>query len=277
MKTPNRLLLVLLLAPTLSMTCGSRATVTPSQVNALPVDNNQGPASIPPAPTPTPETVVSLEKGLSIVPKQITLEDQKLRYTVDLTYPEVQGSKDPRIRHLNREIRRHVSEPYYWMLSPSPKDLRYYHKMHPEALNSVDSTYEVILATNEFVSIYIDIYSYGIGAAHSVQQSFTVNYDFRSRRLLTLKTIFRRDPNYLTFVSQYCIDDLRKKLGNSLFEDELSPKHKNYQSWNITKDGIRINFDACKLEGCLAGKQSVLMPFAKLKGRLRSDSLFTNW
>jgi hypothetical protein len=56
-----------------------------------------------------------------------------------------------------------------------------------------------------------------------------------------------------------------------LNKDELSAKRKNYESWNITKQGIRFNFDACRVEGCAAGEQLVEIPFAKLKGMLKSN------
>jgi hypothetical protein len=217
-----------------------------------------------PAATPTPEAEVDLGNGLKIVPKEIELENDRFRYKIGLTYPQIEGSKDARISRLNREIKHLVSQ-YSWMLSPTAKDLRYYQEMHPEAFNTFDSDYEVVLTSKRIVSIYIEIYSYGIGAAHAVQQSITVNYDLGSGRLLRLGDILKEDPKYLQFVSRYCNKDLRKRFGNALFEEELTPRTKNYQSWNITKEAIRINFDACKVLGCMSGKQAVLIPFDQTK------------
>jgi hypothetical protein len=264
MGTPHRLLILLFLAASFAVSCGSRGTVTDNDTkSASAADNRRAQSARPPA-TPTPEGEVDLGNGLKIVPKEIALENDRLRYKIGLTYPQIEDSKDARISRLNREIKRLVSQ-YSWMLNPTAKDLGYYQEMHPEAFNTFDSDYEVVLASKRIVSIYIEIYSYGIGAAHAVQQSITVNYDLGSGRLLRLGDILKDDLKYLQFVSRYCIEDLRKRFGNALFEEELTPRTKNYQSWNITKEAIRINFDACKVHGCMSGKQAVLIPFDQTK------------
>jgi hypothetical protein len=37
---------------------------------------------------------------------------------------------------------------------------------------------------------------------------------------------------------------------------------RNFNSWNITRQGIRFNFDACKVIGCAGGEQTVEVPFS---------------
>jgi hypothetical protein len=226
-----------------------------------------------PAITPTPELNVAFGMGLRIVPKDINLKNQRLRYKIDVTYPHIEGTKTPRILNLNHRMKRLVSEQYRWPLNPTKEDLRYYQK-HPDIFNTVDLTYEVPLATDDLLSIYFEGYSYGIGAAHSVQFSFTVNYDLRSGKILKLSDIFKPDTNYLQFVSQYCSNDLIKQQSATelFFTEHLAPKAKNYQSWNITKDGIKINFDACSVLACSYGQQSVTIPFIEMKDVLNPNS-----
>lgn len=240
------------------------------QSNEAKNQNENVPTSSP-AITPTPELNVSFGTGLRIVPKDIRLENQRLRYKIDVTYPQIEGTKNPRILNLNHRMKRLVSEQYLWPLNPTKEDLRYYQK-HPDIFNSVDLTYEVPLATDDLLSIYFEGYSYGIGAAHSVQFSFTVNYDLRSGRILKLADIFRPDANPLRFISQYCLNDLTKRHGEYIWKDSLDPKAKNYRSWNITREGITINFDACVVVGCAGGQQEVNLPFATLKDMLNPNS-----
>ena len=147
-----------------------------------------------------------------------------------------------------------MSRQYRWALNPTAKDLLYYRSKHPEVLNTAESSYDIVMATDELLSIYIEMYTYGIGAAHSVQQSFTVNFDLKSRRLVKLRDIFDPNADYLHFVSRYCTDELRKRFGEALFDEELAPDEKNFQSWNATKEGLKLNFDACKVTGCSGGK-----------------------
>ena len=225
--------------------------------------------------SPTPEMDLKFGQGLSIVHQEINLKSEKLRYEIHVTYPQIEGRKSPRISTLNRQIKRLVSDHYRWPLHPTAKDLSYYREKHPDIFNTIDLSYETLFATDKLLSIYFEGFSYGIGAAHSVQYSFTVNYDLKSEKLLRLADIFKPDVNYLQFVSQYCTNDLARQHGTRakyFFTAALEPKVKNYQSWNVTKEGIRINFDACSALGCSDGKQSVTIPFAEMKEMLNEKS-----
>lgn len=231
--------------------------------------------NIPPPPipltTPTPQVEVSFGKGLRIVPKSVTLKNEKSQYRIDVVYLQIMGSRSRKISNLNRQIEHLVTAEYRWaLIPPTKKDLRYYKKNWPDVYNSVDLDYDVVLATDELLSIYLNAYHYGIGAAHSVQTSFTVNYDFRSGRLLKLMDLFAVRARSLRFISRYCTNELSKN-NPYLFKEELSASVKNYESWNITKQGIRFNFDACKVDGCAAGEKHVEISFAEFKGMLRSN------
>jgi hypothetical protein len=96
-----------------------------------------------------------------------------------------------------------------------------------------------------------------------VQYSFVVNYDFRSHREVKLSDIFKPGSKYLEVISRFCIERL-SQTSDSLWTKELAPVTRNFESWNLSRDGIRFNFDACKVFGCAAGKQTVEIPFTAL-------------
>jgi hypothetical protein len=257
--------------------CGERqANVT--TLNTVPQSSERKIQNSPtpsPVTTPTPVQEVIFGKGLKIVPRIIQLKNEKRRYEINVVYPQIEGSKRPGILKLNRQIRELVTERYQWPLFPSREDLRYYEKW-PGFLNTVDLNYDVVLANDDLLSIYFEVYSYGLGAAHSVQQSFTVNFDLGSEELIHLAGLFRPHSKHLQFISDYCLHELSKDhqyaLSDLGFKDELSPKLKNYESWNITKEGLRFNFDACKIDGCAAGKVEVKIAFDTLKEKLKPKS-----
>ncbi len=220
----------------------------------------------------TPPPVNSLDSpfifsvGLILISNEVQLKNELLRYRVNVIYPQIAGSDKVSIRKLNKQIERLATENYQWLLHPSREDLRYYTEDHPEAFNWAFLDYEVVLATDSFLSLYFYAESYGIGAANGVQYSFVVNYDIASHREIKLSDIFRPDSKYLKFISEYCIDQLsRGEYGQSLRKDELAPVSKNFESWNLTRDGIRFNFDECKVFGCSGGKQTVEIPFTDLR------------
>ena len=205
--------------------------------------------------------------GLRLVSNEVQLKNEFLRYKDYLNYPQIEGSDAFPIRKLNKDIESLATKQYQWLLNPSRAELRDYKKgLHPEAFNSLDLDYHVILATDSFLSLYFEAFGYGIGAAHSVQYSFVINYDFRSNRMVKLSDMFRPGSKYLDAVSEYCIEELsRREDGEHLSKNELAPRVRNFESWNLTPNGIRFNFDACKLLGCAAGKQTVEIPFTALK------------
>jgi len=224
------------------------------------------------APTPEAEVVFG-EDRLRVVAEEIHLKSERLRYEVDVTYPQILGSEDRQTRKLNQRLKQVAIEQYQWLLTPSKEDLQYYRTgPHPEAFNSLDLDYDVVLATDSVLSIYFNGYSYGIGAAHSVQYSFVINYDLVSGKELKLARLFKRHSRYLEFISRYCNDKVSVKIpAGALFAEALAPIDANFESWNLTRDGIRFNFDACKLSGCAAGEHTVEIPYAEMKSILSTE------
>jgi hypothetical protein len=201
------------------------------------------------------------------------MESRDWRYKIDVDYPEIEGTIDPAILSLNLEIKHLVTKTYSWPVKrPTKKDRVYYAKW-PDVSNTVDIEYDVVLANDQFLSIYFIGYHYGIGAAHSIHESFTVNYDLKSHRMLTLGQLFKPGAKYLEVVSRRCIDTLSKDDPYVKEQPQvgyLLPKSKNFASWNITERRLRFNFDACEVKGCADGDLTVEIPFNEFDGLLKS-------
>ena len=232
----------------------------------------------PPTPeaevTPTPELeVVFGSRGLKLVPEEVRLVSDRRHYEINVTYPQVDGSDGLHIRRLNQRIRELTTREYQWPLNLSEKDLRDSLRMHPEVTNTVDINYDVTSATDSMVSIYFGEYSYGIGAAHAVQRSLVVNYDFASGKELKLSDLFAPGSKYREFISQYCKDEIKLNDGLEPFADALEPGSGNFESWNATPTGIRFNFDACSIAGCSSGQFEVEVPYSDLKSMLSARGL----
>jgi len=247
------------------------STAVPTSINTHP---NETAATPSPSPSPTLREELALNNGLRITRQNVEMENRDWRYKIDVDYPEIEGSNDPAIRSLNLEIKRLVRKTYSWPLNrPTKKDLTYYAKW-TDVYNSVDMEYDVVLANDELLSIYFVGYHYGIGAAHSVHKSFTINYDLKSHRTLTLGDLFQPGAKYLEVISRRCIDTLSKDdryVKEQPQVDYLLPKFKNFGSWNVTGRGLRFNFDSCTVKSCAAGDLTVEIPFNELRGLLKPD------
>ena len=202
-----------------------------------------------------------------IVADELRLKNQRLRYEVEMRYPQIIDSSDPHLKSLNERIRRFAVERYQWALNPSRKDLLRYKQTFPEAFNSVELDYEIEVANDSFLSIYFNSFNYGIGAAHSVQTSYTINYDLKLHRELKLADLFNPNSRYLEFIALYCMHELKPM-------EPITPNATTFASWNITEAGIRFNFDACTLKGCADGAQKVTIPFSALQPFLKQAEMF---
>jgi len=196
-----------------------------------------------------------------IVSEEVHLKSKRLRYDIDVRYPQVMGNSDSQVRDLNRRIKSLVKAEYEWPLNPSMKELNDYLENWPEVFNSVELDYEILAAHNSIVSFYLNEYSYGIGAAHSVQTSHPVNYDLNLRRALQLSDLFKPGSKYLAVISRRCATELAV---------EALSERSTFENWNLTRDGIRINFQQCEVLSCAAGEQKVEIPFIDLKPFLNS-------
>jgi hypothetical protein len=225
--------------------------------------------------TPTPDLEVAFgSHGMKLVPDEVHLASDRRHYEINVSYPQVDGSDDVYVRRLNQRIKELVTANYRWPLTITDEELRRSLEMHPEPTNTVDIIYDVSLASDSMLSIYFAEYSYGIGAAHGVQQSFVLNYDLVAKEELKLSDLFAPGSKYLRFISRYCTEELtRDGHASTPFPESLTPVSRNFASWNATPTGIRFNFDQCRVFGCSAPQQEVEIPFSDLKPILSSRAV----
>jgi hypothetical protein len=89
-----------------------------------------------------------------------------------------------------------------------------------------------------------------------------MNYDLKFHRELKLADVFNSHTKYLEFIADYCTREIK-------LIEPLAPKAKTFPSWNLTRDGIRFNFDACTLTGCADGARQVTIPTSALQPFLK--------
>lgn len=239
----------------------------PAEVVAIPQPTLEAEA------TPSPEPEIVFGGGrLKLAPDEVHLSSDRLHYQINVRYPQVDGSDDPHIRRLNQRINELMTKQYEWPIYIVDEELRKALRTHPEVYDQVDIDYDVTSATDSILSIYFLEYSYGIGAAHSVQGSLVVNYDLVAKKELKLSDLFKPGSGYLEFLSRYCKEEF-KQQGQFLLPEALAPARGTFASWNVTPNGIRFNFDACALSGCADGEREVEIRYSDLKPMLSARAM----
>lgn len=208
--------------------------------------------------------------GLRLIVKQQKEENKKLKFSTEVAYPQLTGN-DARVAEFNKTINEMVEN----SLKAFKVDNREF--MQDAAAGergelAMDISYSVVHADKNLLSILFSNYSY-TGGAHGNAGSVAYNYDLNRGVMLKLADLFQPNSNYLKAISDYCIAKIKK---SDVGDDEwirtgAGPKAENYESWNITPEGLQITFDAYQVAAYAAGPQEVLIPYSALKSIIKLE------
>lgn len=230
---------------------------------------------------------IEFSHGVEIVPRQIKEKNKKLRYEIDVEYPQLTGSVDPNLEKFNQTVRslitKKVSE-FKQEMAPSAEDEPTPDPANGPADESLGSDisigYAVALAKDDLISIEFTVSSYSAGAAHPNSYTEVVNFDLKNRKPLRLADLFLPGSKYLQTIATYCIQTLKKQAkeqgADAMLDDDwiqkgAAPELTNYDNWTITKKGLGITFDPYQVGPYAAGPQHVLVPYSALKEIIKPD------
>ena len=235
---------------------------------------------------------IEFSNGVEIGSRQIKEKNKKLKYEINIVYPQLTGSVDPTFEKFNQTVRslmtRKVSD-FKKEVTPSAED-----EPAPdlpdetplESLGSdIDVGYTVALAKDDLISIELTVSSYSAGAAHPNSYTEVVNFDLKNGKLIKLADLFRPGSKYLQTISTYCIQALKKQAkeaGDTMPDEDwikrgAAPELTNYDNWTITKKGLGITFDPYQVAAYAAGPQHVLVPYSALKEIIKPDGPVTQF
>jgi hypothetical protein len=203
--------------------------------------------------------------NLKVAERTIKEENKRLNYKLEVAYPQITGSREPRVTRFNQAVTALVMRD----VNSFKKAAR---RVRADGNNSmelyIEMGYSERIATPELLSISFGAHHY-LGGAHPNTNSDAINYDLKAGRVLRLADLFKPGSNYLSVISNYCIKDLKKQMGGDADDDWIKrgagAKLSNYRSWNITPDGLNIAFDAYQVAPYVAGPQEVDIPYRVLK------------
>ncbi|MGI8786435.1 MAG: DUF3298 domain-containing protein [Pyrinomonadaceae bacterium] len=221
------------------------------------------------------EQSIYLTDGLSIATRNIKEKNLPKLFEIEVGYPQIVGSNAAGILKFNLRAKEITNKPLAQfkkdMLAQTAEDLKYIKKV---GMNYMDIGFDIAYATNDFASVQFSD-SVFTGGAHPNYFTFTLNYDLKNNRELSLADLFKPKSDYLKVISEYCIARLKAQT-EEMTDDEwlkngAGADAKNFKSWNITEKGLMINFDPYQVAAYAAGPQTVIIPFEKLKDILSEN------
>jgi hypothetical protein len=205
-----------------------------------------------------------------------------LKYNLDVEFPQIEGLPDQSVRELNVILegtllkRVHAFRAIYG-------DEQLLDEWLSQFTSELNALYEVTLLTDNLVSLKMDFYEYGAGAAHGNSSTITFNYQLKPVFPIDLHILFRPNipPNYLEIISEYCLNDLKRQAkqddkegdGESwIYEEGLSPNYENFEKFNITEHSLVFTFDPYQVSGYAWGTRLVEIPYSKIREYLNISS-----
>jgi hypothetical protein len=229
------------------------------------------------------EEPIEFSSGVEIVARQIKENNKKLKYEIDVQYPQLSGSGSPNYEKFNQTVRGMVTKrvgAFKAEMAPSEEDPAPPESSAESLGSDLSIAYSIAIAKDDLISVIFDVGSYSAGAAHPNSYSEVVNYDLRNGKLLKLADLFQPGSKYVQTIAAYCIADLKKQgkrqgqesmLDDDWIQRGAGPDAENYGSWTIGKKGLGIIFDAYQVAAYAAGPQHVFVPYSALKELIKTD------
>lgn len=209
---------------------------------------------------------------MNISYKTITGEDKDEHYIINAVIPQVDFGPEALmgVRGIAEDINTSldtIAEGMIQKFKNSVSELT-----NKTAMNGMGSSLDIKSAANvvsgTLLSVRINEFSSVIGMAHPVTTFHSFNYStVTDKFLLSISDLFKEDSDYLKYISDLCIADLREnaiKNGYTGIDDMIKsgagPDLKNFSVWNITDNTLIITFNPSQTAPYVFGVQTVHIP-----------------
>jgi hypothetical protein len=242
-----------------------------------------GPESVldvrPLSPGPQGLTQVHLQgKVVRLSYLQMTEKEDKDRYSFNAEYPEIIPNELTSASEANlcitafviRTLQRFRAEAI--ARSGEKNEMSSRMPNAPAIWDDLSISFDVILFCDDLLALEFRLQSYMALAAHPNSNTKTMNFLLQPYATpLEFQDLFLPDSGYLQFVSEYCIANLHSQLPDTLrvnYPDKkdswivqgAAPRIQNFERFLVTKDGLRIIFDAYQVRSYAEGRREVFIP-----------------
>jgi hypothetical protein len=215
-------------------------------------------------------------------------------YKAEATYPQITGGPAEEVRAIiNRLIEAEVTS----AVNEFEIDAKGEPPMEGFSPSELTIDFNEVTNNDRILSINSGTYHYPSGAAHGSYGITSHNFDVQTGHTISMRELFRLDDyvvtdsrlfidntkardnkwvEVLTAISDYCIKDLKSQWtaeGVEPPDDEwlrsgAGPEEGNFSTFNITDDGLVIQFGQYQVSCYADGMRSVKIPFDYLEKHL---------
>lgn len=211
-------------------------------------------------------------QSMNITYKTVTDKSEGMNYGISATYPQVDFGPEALmgLRGIAQDINNSLDTTLNGIIQNFKNEVS--QLTNKTAMNGMGSSLEITstaeVISGTLLSAKIKVFSSVAGAAHPITIIYSFNYSTTNIGLLSsMSDLFLSTSDYLNYISNYCIADLRayaQKEGYTNIGDMIiqgaSPDIKNFNTWNITIDSLVITFNPYQVAPYVFGIQTVSIP-----------------
>lgn len=182
-----------------------------------------------------------------------------MKNEIRITYPRTEYSS------LNQEFKAYIDSILEEFMEYSADTIQ------PDFPYTLDIYYEKYFS-GDYLS-YVFFTSQYTGGAHPSNTIYTITYDKKENKLLTISDLVNKNVNLLVILSKESRELLKKYPSFKtpyFIEDMLlegtSPKTENFRNFAFSKEGLILFFEQYQVAPYSEGSFRVVIPYNKLKG-----------
>ena len=215
----------------------------------------------------------SFAQTMQVTTKNITEEEKGGKYSIKIDYPQVDFGPDALmgVRGIAEDINSSLDSIVKSIIDefvkqaaevPEIKDLDTESEL---AINGMGWVNNNMLLCTQLIN-----FTYIKGTAHPMTTNTTYNYTSGGEGPLSFSSLFRKDKDYLNYISTICIKDLSQKLNDKdddntdMILDGASADEKNFVNWSVKDDTLIIIFNPYQVAPYVYGMQNVGIPLSRL-------------
>ena len=229
-----------------------------------------------------------INKKIVIIEKAYDEINEEEKYEIHIKYPQIDGFKDKeKQRIINNELDDLINNNIY-SFREALKDYEEDYEdldLDPEFYVAGFKTinYDVYFVSEELVSIVFEISTYYPGMAHDFICLIPYNIDCKKNSQIFMHQLFKPDSNYISFISEYCINDLKKRnIAEEMYTTDweieygAGPEEKNFGIFALNEKGIIIFFQPYQVACWAAGTIKVEISYEEIGHFLEFDLSIIN-
>lgn len=204
--------------------------------------------------------------------QELAFQDKKIKsaekpFNIDITYPEISGQDE-----FNGLAKNIVDAELSEFKNNSVENDKAVKEVDPESYAKYPREYDFIISYDRgqldenIASVVFNVYKFE-GGAHGASYQVPLNYNLKENKKILLADVFSGQESYAQKISDFCIQDLKKQITESLgttdgtwIKDGAGPIAENFGTFLINKESITFYFPQYQVAPGAFGGFKVVMP-----------------